>query len=263
MNDYHKSYNAQDKMSESPKKYQELLSWLIEYLPRTGKILDAGCGPGFYAEQLKKFNENIICLDFTNIYENNESELLFCLGSISSLPIKSNSIDLIYCLTVLQYIEDDANAINEFYRILKPKGKLLITVPTRRSPFWLIREMEIYFGVYPWQSSWNVRPYQYYTRKMIGNLVENKFDIIEIRGYLYNFFPRLKMFFLNLAKKNRYFKDFFSKFILLIKRNLKTEKSQGKSDYIFSNNRNNNIRKRQISKISDLSYHYLIVLEKC
>ena len=249
-------------MSAPPKNYRELLSWLEYYLPRTGIILDAGCGPGFYAEHLKEFNENIICLDFANIHKNNEVGPRFCLGSIRSLPIKSNSIDFIYCLTVLQYIEDDANAMNEFYRVLKPKGKLLITVPTRRSPFWLIREMEIYFGVYPWQSSWNIRPYHYYTRKMIGNLVENKFAIIEISGYLYNFFPRLKMFFLNLAKKNRYLKDFFSKFILLLKRNSKTETSQSKSDYIITDKKNNKIRKRHISKISDLSYHYLIVLEK-
>jgi ubiquinone/menaquinone biosynthesis C-methylase UbiE len=247
-------------MVASPENYDELLSAIIGYLPLTGKILDAGCGPGIYAQKLKKINDNILCLDLTQGNEKNENEVPFCLGSITSLPLKSNAIDFIYCLTVLQYVEDDEHAIQEFYRVLKPKGKLFITVPTRWSPFWLIREMEIYFGVYPWQSSWNIRPYQYYSRKMIGKLIENKFDIIEIRGYLYNFFPRVFGLFLNLARKNHHFKNYFSKFSRFTQRNATMQMSKTEPEVPIT--KNNQTRKRYLSKISDVSYHYLIVLEK-
>lgn len=248
-------------MLSTPNNSEEPLSSLIHYLPRKGIILDAGCGPCLYANILKKLNDNIVCLDVTNVNNNNEDGPPFCLGSIGNLPIKSNSIDFIYSLTVLQYIEDDANAIDEFYRILKPKGKLLITVPTKWSPFWLIREMEIYFDLYPMQSSWNIRPYTYYTRKMIDNLIENKFDIIELRGYEYNFFPRLFLLFFNFSKRNRYVEDFFLRSKLIIKRNLQPEKSKS-SEPPLINTKNNKIRKRKISNISDISYHYLIILEK-
>jgi len=241
---------------------EEPLSSLVYYLPRTGKILDAGCGPCLYAKKLKKINENIIGIDKENINKNNYDDLSFCLGSITNLPIKSNSIDFIYCLTVLQYIENNSDAINEFYRVLKPKGRLLITVPTKRSPFWLVREMEIYFDLYSMESSWNIRPYTYYTRKMIGNLIDNKFDIIEIRGYLYNFFPRFFQLFLTFAKKNRYFEDFFSRLKLFIKCYLKNVMSQSNLEPTLITSKNNKIRKRKISTISDISYHYLIVLEK-
>ena len=250
-------------MVSSPDNPDELLSALIAYLPRTGKILDAGCGPGIYARKLKKINDNILGLDLTDIHEKTKNEVPFCLGSITSLPIKDNSIDFIYCLTVLQYIEDDAHAIDEFYRILKPKGKLFITVPTRWSPFWLIRETEIYFGVYPWQSSWNIKPYHYYSRSMIGKLAEDKFSILEISGYLYNFIPRLCGLFLNLAKKNRHFNHFFSELVLFRQRNATIQTS---SDTLkpkgIETKKKDQPRKRHISKISDLSYHYLIVLEK-
>ena len=243
--------------------YNEPFSSLLYYLPKKGTILDAGCGPGIYAKKLKKINDNIICLDLANFFNNDEDGISFCLGSISNIPIKSNSIDFIYCLTVIQYIENDAQAINEFYRILKPKGKLLITVPTKRSPFWLIREMEIYFGVYPMQPSWNIRPYKYYTRNIINNLAENKFNIVEIRGYMYNFFPRLCFFFFNFAKKNRYIEDFFSKFVPSIKHNAKTQYPPNPLDHIRNDDKKIKNPKRHISKISDISYHYLIVLEKC
>jgi len=241
---------------------EEPLSSLVYYSPRTGQILDAGCGPCLYAKILKKINNNIIYLDLVRNNEINDEGLPFCLGSITNLPFKSNSFDFIYCLTVLQYIEDDVNAINEFYRILKPKGMLLITVPTKRSPFWLIREMEIYFDLYSMQSSWNIRPYKYYTRKMISNLIENKFEIIELKGLVYNFFPRFFTLFLTLAKKNRYFEAFFSKVKSSIKRCLKNVPLQSNSESPLIITHNNNIRKRHISKISDISYHYLIVLEK-
>lgn len=243
---------------------EEPLSSLIYYLPRSGIILDAGCGPCIYAKPLKKLNDNILCLDLAKVNTNIDEGLHFCLGSISNLPIKSSSIEFIYCLTVLQYIEDDANAINEFFRILKPKGKLLITIPTKRSPFWLIREMEIYFDLYSLKSSWNIRPYKYYTRQMIENLIENKFDIIELRGYLYNFFPRFFLLFLTFGKKIRYFEDFFLQLKLFVKGYLKPVTSQNVSESMIITKKNNSpkIRKRKISKISDISYHYLIVLEK-
>lgn len=241
---------------------EEVLSSLVYYLPETGKIVDAGCGPCLYAKKLKKINENILGIDITN-NTNNVEGVPFCLGSITNLPIKNNSIDFIYCLTVLQYIEDNASAINEFYRILKPQGKLLITIPTKRSPFWLIREMEIYFNLYSMEASWNIRPYTYYSRKMITNLIQNKFDIIELRGYLYNFFPRFFLLFLTFAKKNRHFEIFFSGVKLFIKHFIKkTLTSQNILEPVFSPPKNNKIRKRGISKISDISYHYLIVLEK-
>lgn len=248
-------------MLPTPNNSEEPLSSLIHYLPRKGIILDAGCGPCSYANILKKLNDNILCLDLKKS-TNNEDGPPFCLGSIVNLPIKNNSIDFIYSLTVLQYIENDVEAIHEFYRILKPKGKLLITVPTKRSPFWLIREMEIYFDLYPMQSSWNIKPYTYYTRKMIDNLIANNFDIIELRGYTYNFFPRFFLLFLTFAKKNRFFEGFFSRSKLILKRNLKPETPNINSVPLSFTTKNNTPRKRSMLNFSDISYHYLIILEK-
>ena len=221
-----------------------------------------GADPACMQETLKKFNETILCLDLTKDEKIQGNGLPFCLGSITGLPLKSNSVDFIYCLTVLQYVEDDVKAINEFHRILKPGGRVLITVPTRWSPFFLIRELEIYWGVYPWQSSWNIRPYQYYSRSMIGRLTENKFEIIEIRGYLYNFLPRLTGLCLNLAKKNRHVNKLFSAIKPVIKPQGTVHTSEPTSEPESPVTGIYPARKRHISKISDISYHYLIVLEK-
>ena len=43
--------------------------------------------------------------------------------------IADNSIDTIVCTSVLEHIFECNKAISEIYRVLKPKGKLLLTVP--------------------------------------------------------------------------------------------------------------------------------------
>ena len=75
-------------MVSSPDNSDDLLSALIAYVPLTGKILDAGCGPGIYARKLKKINDNILGLDLTNVYEKNEMKFLSVLGVSRIFPLK-------------------------------------------------------------------------------------------------------------------------------------------------------------------------------
>lgn len=51
-------------------------------------------------------------------------------GDINNLKIKKNSADLIYCSEVLEHLPDYNSALKELSRILKPKGHIIITVPT-------------------------------------------------------------------------------------------------------------------------------------
>ncbi len=253
-------------MFSGSKFYWEPLSSLIRYVPETGKILDAGCGDRFFADNLKKRNNNILCLDLKHADTHNEDGLPFCQGSISNLPLKNDSIDFIYCITVIQYIPDAEGVISEFLRVLKPHGKLLITVPTRRSMFRFIREWSISCDVYPFQASFNVRPYEYYTRRMIGNLVDKRFKILEFRGYEYNFFPLLGGFILDCARKNRNIDNFYSTSLSFIQRTIgrtsKPENPESIANSDVTDEREVRIPKKQISKISDLSYSHLVVLEK-
>ena len=48
---------------------------------------------------------------------------------IQALPFSENSIDLIFCLHVLEHIPNDHLAISEIYRVLKPGGTAIIMVP--------------------------------------------------------------------------------------------------------------------------------------
>jgi SAM-dependent methyltransferase len=50
-------------------------------------------------------------------------------GSIYEIPVQDASVDAAVCLEVLEHLEDDKRALCEIGRILKPGGKLLLSLP--------------------------------------------------------------------------------------------------------------------------------------
>lgn len=93
------------------------------------KILDAGCGTGFLAKRLARFGD-VLGVD------NNSQALSLAKkrrikvkkASITKLPFVSNYFDLVTCIDVINHkaVTSEKAAAKEFYRVLKPKGILLI-----------------------------------------------------------------------------------------------------------------------------------------
>ena len=50
---------------------------------------------------------------------------------LEKMALKTESFDLVTALDVLEHVKDDKGAIQELYRILKPGGILLLSVPHR------------------------------------------------------------------------------------------------------------------------------------
>lgn len=48
---------------------------------------------------------------------------------ITDIAYDDNFFDVIYCSHVLEHVPDDAKAMDEFYRVLKPKGWAILQVP--------------------------------------------------------------------------------------------------------------------------------------
>lgn len=51
--------------------------------------------------------------------------------NLTATPIRSGTFDAIICIHVLEHIEDDRSAMKELFRVLKPGGWAMITVPIR------------------------------------------------------------------------------------------------------------------------------------
>ena len=92
-------------------------------------ILDVGCGTGGNLGWLSKFGD-VIGID------NSLEAVKFCQksgdakwGKTEQLPFENNSYNLITAFDILEHTQDDSSVLKEWYRVLKPKGYLYITVP--------------------------------------------------------------------------------------------------------------------------------------
>ncbi len=96
---------------------RDLILQIIKDIPYT-RVLEIGCG----SAELSKYIKNYIGLDISS------KTSKFIIGDAQKLPIKDNSVDLILLLDLLEHT-DDKVVIEEVYRVLKPDGYVIITVP--------------------------------------------------------------------------------------------------------------------------------------
>lgn len=123
------------------RRSQLILLSIVKQKPR--KILDIGCGRGFYITMCSKLlpdaeiygiDTNLEYIakatDISDTYKN----IKIKEGSIYKIPFENNTFDAIICSEVMEHLTDEANALHELKRVLKPKGSLYLTVPSSRFP---------------------------------------------------------------------------------------------------------------------------------
>jgi len=101
----------------------------LKFLPKNPKILDVACGSGDMIAEWQKYTNNIIGLDASGemlkIAKKRFPEIRFYQGFAQNLPFEER----FDCLSIsfgLRNVVEIEKAINEFYRVLKPKGILFI-----------------------------------------------------------------------------------------------------------------------------------------
>ena len=102
----------------------------IKKLSNTSRILEVGCGTGANLKSISKYGD-VTGIDFSKNaldYCKKQTHASLILADAEKLPINDETFDLIVALDVIEHLNDE-NALSEFYRILKPNGFLIITVP--------------------------------------------------------------------------------------------------------------------------------------
>jgi SAM-dependent methyltransferase len=97
-------------------------------------IVDVGCGTGATAAALGEFGR-VVGVDFSPL-------ALACCGRrglahvtrgrAEAIPLRDGCAEAIVATDILEHLDDDAGALAEFHRILKPGGHAVITVPAFR-----------------------------------------------------------------------------------------------------------------------------------
>lgn len=94
-----------------------------------GRVLDVPAGEGALAQRIKALGHDVDCCDlYPQIFKLTNIQIKG--GDLDKiLPYDDHSFDHIVCVEGLEHIENPANAIREFARLLKPGGRLIISVP--------------------------------------------------------------------------------------------------------------------------------------
>jgi SAM-dependent methyltransferase len=113
-----------------------VLDWIRQRYPGRHDLdmLDAGCGTGLMLQELK-------VLGMAEGVDISEEALQFCRkrglenvrnADLMDLPFEDGRFDFVTALDVLEHLDDDTGALQEFRRVLKPGGRIFIFAPAHR-----------------------------------------------------------------------------------------------------------------------------------
>ncbi|MFW9878000.1 MAG: class I SAM-dependent methyltransferase [Candidatus Thorarchaeota archaeon] len=141
-------------------------------ISKGGKALDVGCREGIQSKWLESKGYDVTSIDIEKNYDK-------CIIADANeyLPFKDSSFDLIWASELIEHLEDPKKTINEFKRVLKPNGKIIITTPN--SHFWLYKIFKL-FGKSP-KDLQNPTHKHFFSEKDIKNIFPN--------SKVYGYFP--------------------------------------------------------------------------
>lgn len=101
---------------------------------KKNKILDAGCGDGFYLAHLCRIkNAKIFGIDYNPLRisraKDMNNNVFLVSGNLNNMSIKDNTFDIVLLNHVLEHIKDDIGLLREIYRVLKIEGILILGIP--------------------------------------------------------------------------------------------------------------------------------------
>jgi SAM-dependent methyltransferase len=106
----------------------ETVEKIFDGEPR-GRVLDIPAGEGALALRLDSLGYQVACADlYPEIFKLERFEIRQA-NLDGRLPYDNGEFDALVCVEGLEHIENPANALREFSRVIKPGGLLVVSVP--------------------------------------------------------------------------------------------------------------------------------------
>ena len=104
----------------------------------TARVLDDGCGIGTYVARLEPLARQVVGLEY-ELERAHEAKPLLARpylvgGEGERLPFPDGVFDLVISNEVIEHVRDDAAAVAEMVRVLRPGGRAVIFCPNRWYP---------------------------------------------------------------------------------------------------------------------------------
>lgn len=122
-------------------------------------VLDAGCGPGLYSEELIARGAEVVAVDGSPAMVELARKRLGDLAQVlqadlgKPLPFRVCEFDLVVCALVIHHLDDREACLREFFRVLRPGGRAVISTQHPTTD-WL-RKGGSYFEVKEEEDTWH------------------------------------------------------------------------------------------------------------
>lgn len=135
LEEYYDGYGRDDYLSPiTIKRYNELLDG-FEKFRKTGKILDVGCGIGYFLEEAKKRGWKVHGTEYTDeaIRICEEKGIKVSKGKLNPNNYQEEMFDVITSFEVIEHINNPVEEIENFNKILRKDGAVYVTTPNFNS----------------------------------------------------------------------------------------------------------------------------------
>lgn len=146
------SFDSRMNIYDTNKRLDVVFNELLTEDIRNKKVLDAGCGTGWFSKIAVDRGGVVTSMDLgekllSKVAMKCNSERI--VGSILEIPFSDNFFDFVVSSEVIEHVPDPYKAMQELFRVLKPGGIMVLTTPNK---FW-------YFAVWI-GNTFKLRPYQ-------------------------------------------------------------------------------------------------------
>ena len=143
-----------DYGQEIVKRRFRLTSSLVDL--RNKSVLDFGCGNGAQTVEFIGSGCRITAVDIDQrdldvlkdyLQSNNLNSIVPVRYGGSTLPLDSGSFDLIVSYEVIEHVQNESQTLDELYKVLKPGGEMVISVPNKG---WIFETHGANLPLLPW-----------------------------------------------------------------------------------------------------------------
>jgi SAM-dependent methyltransferase len=131
---YHEEFWADAPSDPEPWEWERRRAMLLSAVRPGERVLDLGCGAGRFVAALREAGAEPIGVEIAQAAldraaRNASGADLRLVEPDGSLPLDHASVDVVWCSEVLEHVTDTAHVLLEVRRVLRPGGRLLVTVP--------------------------------------------------------------------------------------------------------------------------------------
>lgn len=93
------------------------------------KLVDIGCGRGDFLKKFAAIAQSYYGVDIDQDYIDKTDIPRFIIADAGALCFRDSSFDIVYSSHAIEHVTDIGMMFNEFSRVLKPRGKMILIYP--------------------------------------------------------------------------------------------------------------------------------------